>query len=492
VSPDHLVAAPVVVPLLAGAALVAWRGAPARAQAALSAASVAALLAIALALAVRAADGEVRAYLHGNWLPPFGIAFAVDRLSAAMLLLTAVLATASLAHALAGWHARGAHFHALFQFQLMGLNGAFLTADLFNLFVFFEVLLIASYGLLLHAPAARRTRAAFGYVALNLAGSSLFLVAVGLLYGIAGSLSMADLALRVAQLGPEDAAAARAAGGMLLVVFCLKAAALPLGFWLPGTYAAATPPVAALFAIMTKVGVYAVIRVFSLLYGPQAGDAAFVAEPWLLPFGLATLAAGALGALAAPAFATMAACLVTASAGTLLAGFALGGEAGLAAALLYLAHSTLAAAALFLLTEAAGARRVAWAAGIFTLVAVAASGLPPFAGFAAKVQLLAAAGSGRPAFWAVVLVSGFVTLVTLARMGSRLFWKDEAAGCAPEAMAVRLLPAAALAAALVGLAVAAGPAQRYAAAAAAQLREPGPYIERLLGAQPVPRAGGGR
>ena len=484
-SPDHLLVAPVVIPMAAGAALVAWRGASPRAQARVGAASVAALLAVAAALALRADGGEVGAYLLGNWPQPFGIAFALDRLSALMVLLVALLGAASLAHASAHWEGRGAHFHALFQFQLAGLNGAFLTADLFNLFVFFEVLLIASYGLLLHAPHPSRTRAAFHYVAVNLAGSALFLVAVGVLYGVAGTLSLADLAVRIAQLPGEEARVARAAGGVLLAVFLLKAAALPLAFWLPGTYGAAVPPVAALFAIMTKVGIYAIVRVFATAFGPHAGEAALLAEPWALPLGLATLAAGAMGALAAREFAAMASWLVIASAGTLLAAFGLGSTGARAAGLFYLVHATLAAAALFLFTEAAGARPAPWAAGLFGLVAVAAAGLPPLAGFSAKVQLLDAAGAGRPVFWAVLLAASFVTMVALARMASRLFWKDESARCVPEGGRAGLAPVAGLAAAIVAVTVAAGPVQRYTAAAAAQVREPGPYIERLLGERPV-------
>jgi multicomponent K+:H+ antiporter subunit D len=490
VSASHLLVAPIVLPLAAGALLVVLRDAPARVQAAIGAGATVALAAVAVALAARASGGEVDVYLLGNWMPPFGIALALDRLSGLMLVLVAVLALASLGHALAHWHARGEHFHALFQFQLMGLNGAFLTADLFNLFVFFEVLLIASYGLLLHAPDARRTRAATHYVAVNLTGSALFLVAVGLLYGLTGTLNLADLALRVAQLPAEDASLARVAGGLLLAVFCIKAAALPLNFWLAGTYSAAVAPVAALFAIMTKVGVYAVMRVFTLVFGPQAGVAALVAEPWLAVIGLATLAAGSLGALAAPTFATLASFLVVASAGTLLAAFALGTAEGLAAALFYLGHSTVAAAALFLLTEAAASRRAGTAAALFVVVAVAVAGLPPLSGFVAKLQILdaVAAGPGRGPFWTVLLAGSFVTMVALSRMGSRLFWKGEAAGLAAAAP-VTLRPVAALVALLGALTVGAAPAQRYAAAAAAQLKEPGPYIERLLGAKPVLREG---
>jgi multicomponent K+:H+ antiporter subunit D len=153
----------------------------------------------------------------------------------------------------------------------MGLCGAFLTADLFNLFVFFEVLLAASYGLLLHGGTRARHRAALHYVVFNLAGSALFLIAVSLLYGVAGTLNMADLAQKLPLLPPAQARLAQAAVLMLLVVFAVKAALLPLYFWLPDTYAAASAPVAALFAIMTKVGVYAIARTSTLLLGPRAG-----------------------------------------------------------------------------------------------------------------------------------------------------------------------------------------------------------------------------
>jgi multicomponent K+:H+ antiporter subunit D len=250
-----------VMPLMAGAiCLLLEQRSPLLARA-LSIGTTVLLLGVALYLAGVAATGTVHSYLLGNWKAPFGIVLALDRLSALMLVLTAVVAVASVLYARGG-AARGAHdeqgphYHALFQFQLMGLNGAFLTADLFNLFVFFEVLLIASYGLLLHGGGASRLKAAIHYVGFNLTGSALFLIAVALLYGITGTLNMADLAQRVAVLGPEKATLVRSAALLLIVVFGVKAALLPLYFWLPDTYRAAAAPVAALFAIMTQVGVY--------------------------------------------------------------------------------------------------------------------------------------------------------------------------------------------------------------------------------------------
>ena len=325
-----------------------------------------------------------------------------------MLVLTAVVAVASVLYARGGGargahDAQGLHYHALFQFQLMGLNGAFLTADLFNLFVFFEVLLIASYGLLLHGGGAARLKAAIHYVGFNLAGSALFLVAVALLYGITGTLNMADLAQRVAALGPDQAALVRAAALLLIVVFGVKAALLPLYFWLPDTYRAASAPVAALFAIMTKVGVYCVARVTTLIFGDGAGVATDVADPWLPWLAIGTLALAALGTLAAVRLRTLVSYLVIASAGTLLLAIGLGSAATLSAALFYLVNSTLVAAALFLLVDSIASGRgeaddamipapLAYRAAygvLFFVFALEAAGLPPMGGFIGKALLLA-------------------------------------------------------------------------------------------------------
>lgn len=212
-------------------------------------------LMFALKLAMEADDGMLRVYRVGDWPAPFGIVLVIDRLSALMLVLTQAVALPVLFYASGGWDNHGRHFHALFQFQLMGLNGAFVTGDLFNLFVFFEVLLIASYVLLLHGQGRERFRVGVQYVAINLAASALFLIGVSLIYATVGTLNMADLAQRVPLVSGDDAVVLKAAALILLVVFGVKAAILPLHLWLPSTYAAASAPVAALFAVMTKVGV---------------------------------------------------------------------------------------------------------------------------------------------------------------------------------------------------------------------------------------------
>ena len=271
---NHWLIAPVVLPAMLAPFIVLAARYHIGIQRVFSIAGVLALVAIAAGLVWASADGTILLYLLGDWAAPFGIVLVGDRLSTMMVLLTAVLALFVLIYAVAsGWDDRGRHFHALFQFQLMGIMGAFLTGDLFNLFVFFEVLLIASYGLMIHSGGDARLRAGVQYVLFNLIGSTLFLFALGAIYAETGTLNMADLANRVALISPEGTVGIRVAAVLLLLVFAIKAAVVPLHFWLPSSYAEAPAPVAALFAIMTKVGAYAIIRVYTcLLYTSDAAD----------------------------------------------------------------------------------------------------------------------------------------------------------------------------------------------------------------------------
>ena len=497
---NHWIIVPVVLPALAATVLVllgdrlAW-------QRAIGLAATVALLAVAIGLALRANAGDCWTYALGDWPAPFGIVLVLDRLAALMLLLTAIVALGSLLHALNGCDARGRYFHALFQFQLMGLDGAFLTGDLFNLFVFFEVLLIASYGLLVHGGGAERFRAGAHYVVVNLTGSALFLVAVSLLYAMTGTLNMADMALKVAGAGAADAALIRAGALLLLVVFGVKAALVPLYFWLPATYSAAAAPVAALFAIMTKVGVYAILRVSTLIFGADAGIGSAVAQPWLLPAGLVTLALGTLGALAGRTLRRLIAYLTIASVGTILAGVGLFREAAVGAALYYMAHSTLAVALLFLVADliargrGAAADRLERAAAVpqpallgslYFVSAVALAGVPPLSGYLGKLLLLQAAQGEAAAVWvwSTVLACALLTLVALSRAGSALFWHVAPMEGSPQrgrATIADALPAAALLGCLLGLAAGAQPAARYARATAEQLLHPAGYVRAVLG-----------
>ena len=503
----HWIVVPIVLPLLAGGLLLLVEQRRPQLAWAISLVTVLALAAVALLLLAVADGGRVLPYLLGNWRAPFGIALALDRLSALMLALTALVALAALMYS-RRTAARGPHFYALFQFQLMGLHGAFLTADLFNLFVFFEVLLIASYGLLLHGGGAARLRASIHYVTFNLTGSALFLIAVALLYGVTGTLNMADLAVRVAAASPENVALIKSAGLLLLVVFCVKAALLPLYFWLPDTYAAASAPVAALFAIMTKVGIYAIARVYTLIFGADAGAAAHLAQPWLAWLAAGSLLLGALGALSALRLRTLVAYLIVVSAGTLLLALGLGTRGTLAAALFYLVPSTLVAAAMFLLVDRIAQSRLAgdtmdgsaWSVSpvalgvLFFVFAVSLAGMPPLAGFLGKALLLKAAASTPMAAvaWAAVLLSSLAVIFTLARAGSTLFWKAPVdvggAGPARPASGGERGALALLLVSLLAVAAAAGPLSRYTQATATQLTDRRGYVNAVLGAQPAPPA----
>ncbi len=468
----------------------------------LSLGSVGLGLVMAAGMVVRAAGGDLHVYELGDWPAPFGIVMVLDRLSALMVLLTQVIALPALWYATGGWDLRGRHFHAVFQFQLMGLCGAFLTGDLFNLFVFFEVLLIASYVLLLHGQGRERLRMGVHYVVLNLSASALFLVGLAMVYSTTGSLNMADVAQLVASLEGDAVGLAQAAALILLVVFGLKGALLPLYFWLPGTYAAASAPVAALFAIMTKVGVYSIIRVHWVIFGLDAGNATLTVQPWLLPLALATSVLGVLGALAAHSMGRLVAYLTVSSVGTILAGVGLFTPETLSAALYYALHSTVVIAGLFLFVELMGSQRGAAydrlqpapavrepvLLGVMMLFgAASAAGLPPLPGFLGKLMILqSSAGlAAQPWVWSVVLAVGFFTIVGLARAGVVVFWHVQPQAPTPAAgSSVKLLSAPwAFMAMTVAMAVLASPIKRYTDATAQQLTDKAGYAAAVLGRQ---------
>jgi multicomponent K+:H+ antiporter subunit D len=493
---SHWIILPLLLPLVAGMLNLLLVRSGIGAQRVVSLLMAFGLLAFALNLLARAASGHIDVYELGNWPAPFGIVLVLDRLSALMLALTAVLALPVLGHACYGDDRRGRDFHVLFPLQLLGINGAFLTGDLFNLFVFFEILLIASYCLAMHGQGPERTRNALRYVVLNLIGSSLFLIALGVLYGVCGTLNMADLALKVAGSTADQAPLLHAAALLLLTVFGLKSAILPLFLWLPGLYAAVLPSVAALFAIMTKVGVYAILRTQSLIFtahGPVAHSSAV-----LLPLALATLTIGSLCVLGSKRLRELLAWLVIVSVGTLLAGIGLWTQAGISASLYYLPHTTLVTAGLFLLADLMTRQRGAAADRLepgapmsqpdlfgllFLLGAMASAGLPPLSGFVGKVLLLHAAAQTYAAWlWTIVLGGSLLGLVALGRCGSVLFWKTEGIPISGTTVSwMRLAPAAALILAAVVLAAMAGPVIAFTNAAAEQLLSPHTYVNAVLG-----------
>jgi multicomponent K+:H+ antiporter subunit D len=468
-----------------------------------SLATIAALNAIALTLFWSAATQGPEAYFLGDWPAPFGIVLMLDELSAIMVTLLSALALVSALYAIgSGWDTKGAHFHPLLMFLLMGIAGAFLTGDAFNLFVFFEVLLIASYGLMIHGGGSARTRAGIQYIAFNLVGSSLFLFALALLYGVTGTLNMADLAAKLPSLPPGDQALLRVAAVMLILVFAIKGALVPLQFWLPGTYANAPGVVAALFAVMTKVGAYATLRFGTLVFPPDLAATGPLLQNLLQPAALVTLAVGAIGVLGATTLPRLAAFAGIASMGTAFLAISAFTPQTTAAALYYILHSTLATAALFLVADLVARRRAhvrlaepspmtrtGLIASLFMATAIASAGMPPLSGFIGKLLILDAFRAQAPLVWTVILISSFLMILGLARAGSQLFWKPAPPQATPpqnprpqpQSFAATFV----LLAGLAALTVFAGPVTDALTATAEALHAPQAYIAAArLGATP--------
>lgn len=537
ISADHLVIAPIIIPLVAGGLMLLFEGRRREVVATIDIVATLALLAVSIVLLVQSMGEDqaraVRVYLLGNWPAEFGIVLVADRLAALMLLLTAILGCAALLFALASWHRAGSYFHPLFQFLLMGLNGAFLTGDLFNLFVFFEVLLAASYGLALHGSGRARVRSSLHYIVINLAASSFFLIGVSVIYGTAGTLNMAALAERVAALDPSERGLFEIGASILGIAFLVKAAAWPLGFWLPPLYAAASAPVAAVFAIMTKVGLYIILRLGSITAEAGGGASLFFAEGGLFTIGIATVSFAAIGMLASQDMGRLAGYSVLVSSGTVLAAIGVGGAGMTSAALFYLVSSTLTVAAFFLLVELVERGRtpaddvlavtlevygaddeedaeVESEVGIavpaimgvlgvaFLACALLLAGLPPLSGFVAKFAILSnlldqhwlnVGGSVSIQGWlllAVILVSGLTTIIAVTRAGIRTFWTFTDREL-PHVRATELGAVGLLLVLCVGLTIQAGPVMRFMQTTANGLELGRPYISAVTGkAQTAP------
>ena len=544
----HLMLAPIALPLLTGALMLLMREEQRLLKLVVNVLSTALGLLVSLALLLWSnqpgATSSMGVYLAANWQAPFGIVLALDRLSAMMLVLTSVVALASIVFAGARWHRAGVHYHPLFQFQLMGLAGAFLTADLFNLFVFFEIMLAASYGLLLHGSGRQRVQAGLHYIAINLAASSLFLVGVSMLYGITGTLNMADLAQIIPLVAPADRGLLHAAAAILATAFLIKAAVWPLNFWLVPAYSAATAPVGALFALMTKVGVYTILRLWTLLFSSEAGASALFGSLWLIGGGMVTMAFGAVGMLGSQRLTHLAGFAAILSSGTLLAAAGFGQNLLTAGLLYYLPSSTLAVSALFLTAdlidrwrndgasyapfersdnapflnaelvpteglnldedeEVLIGRVIPAAAALlglaFIVCTLVITGLPPLSGFVGKFAMLSAllnplgltsAAGTQPGahgwtLFVLMIATGLLALIALTRVGIRHFWSTHVR-VAPQLRVLEGLPIAVLLALCVALTVMAGPLMQFTQATADALHSPGTYIRAVMQAQPIP------
>lgn len=490
----HWIVAPVVLPALVAGLMVLTMRNDLLLKRIFGVASVLALNAIALGLLWSATTHGPEVYFLGEWPAPFGIVLVLDRLSAMMVMLLAALALPVVLYAIgSGWDAKGAHFHPLLQFLLMGIGGAFLTGDAFNLFVFFEILLIASYGLMIHGGGSARTRAGIQYVAFNLLGSSLFLFALALTYGITGTLNIADLAAKLPTLPEGDAALLRVTAVMMILVFAIKGALVPLQFWLPGTYANAPGVVAAMFAVMTKVGAYATLRFGTMVFPPDLPATGTLLQDLILPAGLLTLALGAIGVLGATTLPRLVAFGGIASMGTAFTAIGAFTPATTSAALYYILHSTLATAAMFLVADLVTRRRAharltetappvaqsGLISVLFFAAAVAMAGMPPLSGFLGKLLILDAFRGSEALVWSVVLVSSFLMILGYARAGSTLFWKASALEAQPEEPrpeGLAFTATFALLAGLVALTVFAGPVTDWMQETTAGLYAPQGYI----------------
>ncbi len=543
----HLIMAPILLPLLTAAVMLLLGEKRRPLKARINLCSSVLGLAISVYLMVWVQQGNeassIGVYLPGNWEVPFGIVLVVDRLSALMLVLTGIIGVSALLFATARWDRAGASFHALFQIQLMGLYGAFLTADLFNLFVFFEVLLAASYGMMLHGSGRARVSSGLHYIAINLLASSLFLIGAAMLYGVTGTLNMADLALKIPLVPEADRGLLHAGAAILATAFLAKAGMWPLNFWLVPAYSAASAPVAALFAIMTKVGIYTLLRLWTLLFSSHAGPSAHFGGSWLIYGGLATIAVAAVAIIAAQRLERMASLSILVSAGTLLAAVGFGQPALIGAALFYMVSSTLALSALFLLAELIERSRSAnevpleddldpmpatleslnppkginlddeqkavvgqvipWTMAFLGLSFIACAlliiGMPPFSGFIGKLGLISALlnplGVGVPATptlglagWGLItllVLSGLASLIALARVGIQRFWTPRERP-SPLLRRHECIPVVILLGLCMAITFKAEPLLRYTADTARLLDDPTQYVMAVMATQPTP------
>ncbi len=493
---NDVVVWPVVLPLaFAVASLTAWRRPGVRA--AWAVAGHLGHLAASIALLASVLAEGVQVLRVGGWPSPYAISLVADPVAALLTLLAALVGAACAADVLLQPRARAPHpaFHALILMLLGGVSGAFLTGDLFNLFVWFEVLLMASFVLLALEGRPPQLEGAVKYVVLNLMSSALFLTALGVLYGKFGTLDLAHLATVVE--GGNDRAVALASA-LFLVAFGVKAGLFPLFFWLPASYHTPAPTVSALFAgLLTKVGVYALLRVFTLVFPPGTG----FAHALLLSLGTVTMVVGVLGAASSTSLRRVLSFHVISQIGYMVLAVALQTPLALAAAIFYLLHHILVKTNLFLvgglIAEAGGSERLARLGGllqrwpllalVFAVPALSLAGLPPLSGFFAKLAVLRAAFEASawvPA--AIVLLVGLFTLYSMVKVWQAAFWQPAPEQTPPAARPAgrRLLPAVGLATLTVAVGIGAGPLFEVCLAAGEDLMARTPYLEAVLGVGP--------
>lgn len=394
------------------------------------------LLLAAIGLFRETVDGSIAHYHFGDWSPPFAISYAADTFSALMVLISAVVAVGTATFAFVDDDGKSSQrgYHGFVHIMTFGVCAAFLTADLFHLFVAFEILLIASFALVVLKGGRAQYEGGLKYVALNLFASLMFLSGVGLLYGMLGSLNLADLAQLAA--ASEEPAKLSLAGALLCAAFSMKAGLFPLYFWLPSSYHVPSSTVSAIFAgLLTKVGVYALFRVIPLIF---AADWSYF-QAWLLPIANFTMVLGVFGAVTQKNFRRLLSFHIISQIGYIILGLALFTPLAIAGAVLYLIHNILIKTNLFYIAgyieRLRGTGNLKYLGGLykerpflailFLLSALSLGGLPPLSGFWAKYMVVRAAfEAGAPVSASIALFTGFFTLFCMMKVWTEVFWKN--------------------------------------------------------------------
>ncbi len=497
-------AMPLILPLAALGLLICLRGAAENTRHAINIATCAVMTAAAAMLFAEVSRHGVMVLRAGAWPAPYGITLVADMLAATMVLVTALIGLAVALYARGSGTAKfRGYFTPLYLALLLGVNGSFLTGDLFNLYVWFEVMLMASFVLVALPGGRPQLEAAVKYLTLNFIASAFFLIGLGVLYGMTGTLNMADLAVKLARLENNDLVNSSAL--LFLVAFGVKAGIFPFYFWLPSSYHVTPTPVAAVFAgLLTKVGVYACIRVFTLVYAAQQEFLASI----LLPLGILTMVTGVLGAMSQFFIPRILSFHIISQIGYMVVGLAFFTRAALAATVFYIVHHILVKTNLFLIGgmigRSQGSQALAktgglyqsapWFALLFLIPALSLAGVPPLSGFFAKFTLLreGVALNQWPAVGAALAV-GLLTLFSMVKIWNEAFWKPRPADHATATTtattakalpATMLAPAVALAACTVIMGLFPGFFLAFADQAAAQLADPSRYIEAVLGPSP--------
>jgi multicomponent Na+:H+ antiporter subunit D len=494
------IALPLILPLLATGVLLCLRRVGEGVRMGIAVVTCAAMTAGALVLFSMVSEHGVLVLRTGDWAAPIGITLVADLFSAAMVLVTAVVGLAVAVYSLGAGTAKfRGYFAPLFLALLLGVNGSFLTGDLFNLYVWFEVMLMASFVLVALPGGRAQLEAAVKYLTLNFIASAFFLVGLGVLYGMAGTLNMADLAVKVADLEESDLVGSSAV--LFLIAFGVKAGIFPFYFWLPSSYHVTPTPVAAVFAgLLTKVGVYACARVFTLIFQAQQDFLATI----LLPLGILTMVTGVLGAASQFFIPRILSFHIISQIGYMIVGIAFFTKGALAAVVFYIVHHILVKTNLFLIGGVVGRRlgtqelrdtgglyrSAPWLAVLFLVPAMSLGGIPPLSGFFAKFALVREGLALE--HWAVVAVAlavGLLTLYSMVKIWNEAFWKDRpGAEGRPEARVpwTMLAPAVALACGTVAFGLFPAYFFSFAERAGEQLMEPSIYIEAVLGPQTGP------